>query len=102
MPAQWEKRQIGTNQQCHSPTCCAIEGRQPEPRELFDNSVSYERLLSAFQGLRVPRHLFRFLWRLLVEHSNKYTDASPKYQVDAQTFESVLAVYSREMENSLT
>ncbi len=38
---------------------CAAEGRSPEPKDLFADDVSYERLLSAFQSLRVPRHLFR-------------------------------------------
>ncbi len=77
---------------------CAEEGRSPEPKDLFDDAVSYERLLGAFQSLRVPRHLFRFLYRVLVEHCNRYTDASPRYQIEASTFESVLAVYARDAE----
>lgn len=79
---------------------CAVEGRSPEPRDLFSDSISYERLLSVFQGLKVPRNLFRFLWRVLVEHSNKYTDAAPKYKIDSDTFESALAVFTRELEST--
>lgn len=79
---------------------CAADGRNPEPRDLFSDSVSYERLLSVFQGLRVPRHLFRFLWRVLVEHCNKYTDASPRYAIESDTFESVLAVFTRELDSA--
>jgi hypothetical protein len=78
---------------------CAVDGRQPDPRELFSENISYERLLSVFQSLRVPRHLFRFLWRVLVEHCNKYTEASPRYTVDSETFESVLALYTRELDS---
>jgi len=51
-----------------------------------------------FQSLRVPRHLFRFLYRVMVQHCNHYTDSQPKFQIDAETFESVFAVYSREIE----
>lgn len=81
-------------------TACATDGRSPEPKELFDEKLSYQRLLVVFQNLRVPRHLFRFLYRVLVEHCNKYTDADPHFQIEVETFESVLALYSRELDNS--
>ncbi len=77
---------------------CASDGRQVEPKDLFVDAVSYQRLLTVFQQLRVPRHLFRFLYRVLVEHCNRYTDSQPKFQIDAETFESAYAVYSRETE----
>jgi hypothetical protein len=78
---------------------CATTGAHPEPRDLF-TGVPYERLIAAFQSLRVPRHLFRFLYRTLVEHCNKYTDADPRWQVDSATFESVLALYYRDLETT--
>ena len=79
---------------------CAADGESPEPRDLFDENVSYERLLAVMQSLRVPRHLFRFLYRVLVEHCNKYTDSDPHYKIDAATFEAVLAVFTRDLENA--
>jgi hypothetical protein len=77
---------------------CAQTGKQPEPTALFSDKLSYQRLLMVFQSLRVPRHLFRFMYRVLVEHCNKYTDSAPRYQIDAETFEAVLALYQRELE----
>ncbi len=77
---------------------CAADGRTPEPKDLFVDEISYQRMLSSFQSLRVPRNLFRFLYRVLVEHCNKYTDAKPEFQITAETFETTLAVYSRELE----
>lgn len=77
---------------------CAAEGRSPEPKDLFAADISYERMLSAFQSLRVPRHLFRLLYRVLVDHCNRHTDAQPEFKIKAETFESALAVYSRETE----
>lgn len=74
---------------------CAADGASPEPKELF-SGVQYDRMLSAFQSLRVPRHLFRFLYRVLVEHCNRHTDSDPEYVIDDRTFESVLAVYNRD------
>ena len=75
---------------------CAAAGQSPEPRHLFVDELSYERLLSAFQSLRVPRHLFRFLYRVLVDHCNRHTDSNPEFKIKAETFESALAVYSRD------
>ena len=79
---------------------CAGDGQQPEPKNLFDDSLSYERMLAAFESLRVPRHLFRFLYRVLVEHCNQYTDANPQHQISVSTFETQLAVYARETERA--
>ena len=81
---------------------CAAEGKSPEPKDLFLEQVSYERMLSAFESLRVPRHLFRFLYRVLVDHCNRHTDAEPAYKINAGTFESALAVYGRESEFELS
>ena len=75
---------------------CAAEGRTPEPTDLFADDVSYERLLAAFQSLRVPRHLFRLLYRVLVSHCNRHTDAQPVYKISGETLETALAVYSQE------
>jgi hypothetical protein len=80
---------------------CAAENQTPEPKDLFSDEVSYERLLSAFQSLRVPRHLCRLLYRVLVDHCNRHTDAQPEFRIKGETFESALAVYSRDTELSL-
>ncbi|MEM9367254.1 MAG: hypothetical protein AAGD07_14780 [Planctomycetota bacterium] len=77
---------------------CAGDGQHPEPKNLFEDSLSYERMLAAFESLRVPRHLFRFLYRVLVEHCNQHTDANPQHQISVSTFETQLAVYARETE----
>jgi hypothetical protein len=76
---------------------CAAEGRTPEPRDLFEDSVSYEKMLVAFESLRVPRHLFRFLYRVVSEHCNHYTDSAPQFRIEKSTFETTLAIYEREM-----
>lgn len=77
---------------------CAIDGRTPNLRELFEESVSERRLMDAFRGLRVPRHLFKFMYRLLVAHCNSHTDDSPSWKISGERFESVLALYSRDQD----
>ncbi len=77
---------------------CAEPGQSPNLRDLFDPAISDRRLVEAFRGLRVPRHLFKFMYRLMVAHCNAYTDNEPSWTISSQHFESVLALYSRDQD----
>ena len=79
---------------------CAADGQSPTLRVLFDESVSDQRLIEGFRSLRVPRHLFKFFYRLLVAHCNAYTHDRPVWTITNHMFESVLAVYGKEVETS--
>lgn len=76
---------------------CAMEGKSPNISSFFDDSVSHQRLLDGFRSLRVPRHLHKFLYQLLVAHCKAYTDESPQWQIPRERFESELALYERDM-----
>lgn len=77
---------------------CAAAGKNPRLSELFDESLDERRLIDGLRSLRVPRHLFKFLYRLFTAHCNAYTDESPVWRIPAATFESNLAVYRREQD----
>jgi hypothetical protein len=77
---------------------CAAPGSSPTLRDLFDPSISDRRIVDAFRGLRVPRHLFKFMYRLMVAHCNAYTDEEPSWNISGERFESVLALYSRDQD----
>jgi hypothetical protein len=77
---------------------CGIDGQEPALRSLLDDSITDQRLIDAFRSLRVPRHLFKFLYRLMVAHCNAHTDERPAWQVPKETFEATLAVYSRDQD----
>ena len=77
---------------------CAANGKSPSLSELFDPAVGERRLIDALRTLRVPRHLFKFLYRLFVSHSNAHTDEKPAWRISSETFESVLALYQRDQE----
>lgn len=76
---------------------CAEPGKTPNIGDFFDESVSHDRLLDAFRGLRVPRHLHKFLYQLLVSHCNAHTNEDPKWKIAKDRFESELALYERDM-----
>ena len=67
-------------------------------RELFAPAITERRLIDTFRQLRVPRRLFKFLYRLLVNHCNAYTDQQPVWQISSEMFESTLSVYMRDQD----
>jgi hypothetical protein len=73
-------------------------GGNPALRQWFDDSVSEAELIGTLARLRVPRHLFKFTHRLLVEHCHRYTDAAPKWTIGRETLHAALAVYLRDLE----
>jgi hypothetical protein len=77
---------------------CAAEGASPALADLFEPEIDSRRLMEAFAALRVPRQLFKFMYRLLTVHCNAHSDDSPVWKIPSGEFESVLALYLRDQE----
>ncbi|MDR0520649.1 MAG: hypothetical protein LBH00_02220 [Planctomycetaceae bacterium] len=77
---------------------CAAEGTNSDMTELFEPAIDRRRLTDAFAKLKVPRHLFKFLYLLLQKHVNDHTDTEPAWKISAAAFETVLALYLRDRE----
>ncbi len=77
---------------------CAAEGASPELLQMFEPDVDSGRLREAFGLLRVPRNVFRFMYRLLTAHCNAHSQDRPAWRISRATFESVLALYQRDQE----
>lgn len=77
---------------------CATNGRAPKVRDLFDESISDRRLIDSFRTLRVPRHLFKFMYRTMASHCNAHTEDQPQWRISGETFESSLALYHRDQD----
>jgi hypothetical protein len=77
---------------------CAMPGRSPSLKDLFEPAVSDRRLMDAFRTLRVPRHMFKFLYRLFVAHCNAHTDEQPVWKISGERFESTFALYQRDQD----
>ncbi len=65
---------------------------------LFDDSVDQRRLIDGLRTLRVPRQLFKFLYRLLVAHCHAHTAEQPVYRIPVERFDTTLAVFRRDQE----
>ena len=77
---------------------CASNGQKPKLRDLFDAGIADRRLLDALRTLRVPRHIFKFMYRVLMAHANAHTEDDPVWQIAPSTFESTLALYQRDQD----
>ncbi len=75
---------------------CASGDKTPELMHFFDESVSETRMFEGLRSLRVPRHAFRFMHRLLVAHCNRHSHNDPVWRIPSDTFETELALYMRE------
>jgi hypothetical protein len=77
---------------------CSTGEKKASICDLFVAAITERRLIDTFRQLRVPRRLFKFLYRLLVNHCNAHTDHQPVWQISSEQFESTLAVYLRDQD----
>jgi hypothetical protein len=79
---------------------CLAEGadRNITIGSFFADDVTTEDLVSRFARLRVPRHLFRFLYRLLTEHCNRSTEDNPSWKISRSVLDTAMESYTRELE----
>jgi hypothetical protein len=77
---------------------CVPNGQARVLADLFAPEVDERRLKEASAMLRVPRQLFKFIYRLLTTHCNAHSDREPVWTISSGTFESVLAVHQRDQE----
>ena len=69
------------------------EARSLTIDDFFDPSISRARLESSFEQLRVPRHLFKFLYRVIMSHVNAHSDGEQVWQISSVRFETEMALY---------
>ena len=76
---------------------CAAGGKQVALLDLFDDGVTRDELTRQFARLRVPRHLFKYLYRLIVEHCQKYPADAPKWSIGRETIDGAFQVFLRDL-----
>jgi hypothetical protein len=75
---------------------CAADGKSPVITDFFELPLDRRRLVEAFAKLKVPRHLFKFLYNLFGQHVNKHTDTETVWKISETAFESALVLYLRD------
>jgi hypothetical protein len=78
--------------------CARLAEKKPAVRDFFDPSITDAELITLFDRLRAPRHLFKFMYRLLVDHCSKYTEDAPEWKIKRETLQASLALFMRDLE----
>ncbi|MCA9089912.1 MAG: hypothetical protein KDA90_14915 [Planctomycetaceae bacterium] len=79
--------------------CAKLADTPPSLHDLFAPAISQNELVSTLDRLRAPRHLFKFLYRLLVDHCSKYTEDNPEWKIQPETLQVSMSVFQRELQN---
>lgn len=78
--------------------CSGGSSKSAKLKDWFDDAITEPELVSTIARLRVPRHLFKFLHRLVVDHCHRYTDDNPRWKIGREELQSTFAVYLRDLE----
>ena len=78
--------------------CASIPNTHPSIKNWFEDSITQTELIATLARLRVPRHLFKFLYRLLISHCNRSTEENPQWKIDRATLQSELALFLRDLD----
>ncbi len=78
--------------------CARLAEKKPGVRDLFDQTITDAELITLFDRLRAPRHLFKFMYRLLVDHCSKYTEDAPEWKIKRETLQASLALFMRDLD----
>ena len=76
----------------------STNGEAPRLRRFIDDAISDDYLKESLANLRTPRHLFKFLHRLIEEHCHRHTEDAPRWTIDYDTFRTTYAAYMRDLE----
>lgn len=78
--------------------CARLAEKKPSIQDFFDPSITDAELITLFDRLRAPRHLFKFMYRLFVDHCSKYTEDAPEWKIKRETLQASLALFMRDLE----
>ena len=65
---------------------------------LFAGEIDRDDLIRMFARLRVPRHLFRFLYRVIGDHCNRHSSDRPVWKIGRESAEPMLESYLRDLQ----
>ena len=75
-----------------------VPNTKPSIKDWFEDAITQSELIATLARLRVPRHLFKFFYRLLIAHCNRSTEESPQWKIDRATLQSEMALFQRDLE----
>jgi hypothetical protein len=67
-------------------------------RDLLDEQITNDEILHCLEQLKIPRHVFKFMYELFTNHCNNYTEANPEWKITHETFMMTKAVFGQNLQ----
>jgi hypothetical protein len=81
---------------------CATDGTEGAPlRDLLDPTIRDDEIINYFDRMRIPRNLFKFMFRLLNNHCMDHTGDRPVRQIDRDTWVRTRAAFDKDMDRAM-
>ena len=62
----------------------------------FDDNMTFDHLTNALERIRTPRRVFKFLYELMCEHAQSFTDQNPQWRIATSEFDGTLKHFLKE------
>lgn len=81
---------------------CATDGQPATTlRELLDPAIRDEEIINYFDRMRIPRNLFKFMFRLINNHCMDHTGDRPVRQIERDTWVRTRAAFEKDMDRAM-
>jgi len=81
--------------------CASSENAQPSLRDLLDSAIRDEEIIDYFDRMRIPRNLFKFMFRLLNNHCMDHTGDRPVLQINRDTWVRTRAAFEKDLDRAM-
>jgi hypothetical protein len=78
---------------------CASDGApKTKLRDLLDDQISDTEVTTYLEQLKIPRHVFKFMYQLFTTHCNNHTEENPEWKISRETFMTTKAVFNQNLQ----
>jgi hypothetical protein len=78
---------------------CSANGQAPPTlRSLLGEGITDTEITHYLEQMKIPRHVFKFLYQLFSTHCNNYTEAKPEWTISRETFMMTWAAFRQSLQ----
>ena len=78
--------------------CAENKESAPTLRGLLDDRVSDMEILSYIERLKIPRHVFKFMYQLITTHCDNHNEGNPEWKISRETWLNTCTRFTNDLE----
>jgi hypothetical protein len=67
-------------------------------RSLVDDQVSDSEMLNYLERMKIPRHVFKFMYQLIATHCDTHTEGNPEWKISRETWLNTCTRFNNDLE----